>query len=131
MLSKKGFTLVEVLIAAAIFGFALSVIMAGLIGCIAMNASSRNFTNATQHAQLIMEEIRNTTFGSIAGNITAGNWNLDAAEITAYGLTALNTETITVSFSGITLMDVTVTVTWNDLNARARSLTLKTSIANI
>ena len=128
---KKGYTLVEVLIAALILGLTLSVIMAGLVGCIALNAASRNYTSATEHAQLIMEEIRNTAFGSIATNITSGTWTLNTAGVTAKGLTALNSESITTTSSGSTVLDVTVTVFWNDLNSRVRSLTLRTSIANI
>ena len=130
-IQTSGYALVEVLMAAAIFGFALSVIMAGLVGSIVMNQASRNYTNATQHAQLIMEEIRNTSFGSIGANITAGNWTLNTAAVTAKGLTAINSEAITTTYTGTTLLDVTVTVSWNDVNQRARSLTLITSIANI
>ena len=131
MLSKKGYTLVEVLIAAAIFGFALSVIMAGLVGCIALNAASRNYTNATEHAQLIMEEIRNAGFGNIVTNIGSSTWTLNSTGIIAKSLTPLNGEAITTSYTGTTVLDITVTVTWSDLNSRFRSLTLKTSIANI
>ena len=131
MLSKKGYTLVEVLIAAAIFGFALSVIMAGLVGCIALNAASRNYTNATQHAQLIMEEIRNVGFGNIVTNIGSGTWALNSIGISAKSLTPLYGEAIITSYTGTTVLDITVTVTWSDLNSRFRSLTLKTSIANI
>ena len=128
---RKGFTLTELLMASIIFGFFLSVLLYAFLGCITLNETSRNLTKATQHAQFVLEDIRNAAFANISTNITNGTWNLDSSEITTQGLSPLKLENITVTSSGTTVLDVTVTVTWNDVQQRSRTLTLKTSIANV
>ena len=130
MRSKSGFTLVELLLAAAILAYALSAILASFINTVALNETSRNLSTATTHAEYVLEEIRNTTFASIATNINAGNWNWNTATISGNGLTALNNESIAVTVSGTTLLDVIVTVTWRDLKSRVRTQNLRTLITS-
>lgn len=64
-LSDKGFTLAELLLAAAILAFALSSLLLVFINCIILNESSRNLTVAYSALQARMEEIKNTSFGSL------------------------------------------------------------------
>ena len=125
----RAFTLPELLLTAAILAYSLSVILVTYTKTIVLNESSRNLTTAVSHADTVMENIRNTTFGSIAANISGGTWNWNSAAITANGLTALKTEAIAVTSTGSNPLDVTVTITWQDLNGRNRSTALKTTVS--
>lgn len=130
-LSKKGFTLAELLFAAAILAFALSGILALYTSCIILNDSNRNLTSALNHAQYIVEGIRNTTFANILKDVnTDGDWNWNAAALAANGQVALSNEAITTTATGTNPTVITVTVNWKDRGLRQRSTTLQTSIAN-
>ncbi len=123
MICRKvyAFTLVELLATAAILAYSLSVILATYVGCFALNAASRNLTAATSHAEFVLEDIRNTAFSSVGASITGGTWNWNTAAVTSNGLNALNGESIAVTYTGNTIYNVQVTVSWKDLNNRARS----------
>lgn len=119
----------EMLLTAIILGYALSVVLAGYVNNVALDEASRNLSSAVSHAEFVLEDIRNTSFSSVAGNITSGNWNWDTSTVTAKGLTALNSESIAATSSGTNPLDITVTVSWNDLRGRSRSRVLKTTIS--
>lgn len=121
--SDKSFTLVELLLAAVILAFVLTGLLALFISCIFLNETNRNTTIATSHAQFAMEEIKNTTFTSIAG----ATWN--SATIQTKGLVPLNSETIVINVAGINLLDITVTVNWKDRGTRDRTMSLETLIS--
>jgi type II secretory pathway pseudopilin PulG len=125
----KAFTLVELLLVAAILSYALSAILATFTNTLAFNEMSRNLTTATTHAEHILENVRNTTFSNVSTNISSGTWNWNATTITSNGLTALNSESISTSSSGTNPLTVTVTVSWNDLQGRSRSKALQTIIS--
>lgn len=63
--SKKGFTLVEALLATVIIAVALCGIMAAYVGCFGLLTTSKNVNIATNYAQGLMEQIRNTPFPQI------------------------------------------------------------------
>ena len=113
----------------AILGYALSVVLAGYANNVALDEASRNLSSAVSHAEFVLEDIRNTSFGSVAGNITSGNWNWNTSTVTTKGLTALNSESIAAASSGTNPLDITVTVTWNDVHGRSRSRVIKTTIS--
>lgn len=127
--SSQGFTLPELLLTAAILGYALSIMLMLFINTTALNQASRNLTTATIHAEYIMENLKNTAFAQIATNINNGTWNWNTAAITSNGLTALNTENITTTYSGTNPLTVTVAVTWADNGGRSRSKSLSTLIS--
>ena len=114
---------------AAILGYALSVILAGYVNNVVLDEASRNLSSAVSHAEFVLEDIRNTSFGSVAGNITSGNWNWNTSTVTTKGLTALNSEAIATTSSGTNPLDITVTVTWNDVHGRNRSCVIKTTMS--
>jgi prepilin-type N-terminal cleavage/methylation domain-containing protein len=126
---QSGFTMVEMLMTAAILGYALSVVLAGYVNNVALDEASRNLSSAVSHAEFVLEDIRNASFGSVATNITGGNWNWNTSTVTTKGLTALNSESIAATSSGTNPLDITVTVTWNDTHGRSRSRALKTTIS--
>lgn len=121
--SHKGFSLVELLLAAVILAFVLTGLLALFISCIFLNDTNRNTTIATSHAQFAMEEVKNTTFASITG----ATWN--SAVIASKGLTSLSSETIIINVTGTDPLDITVTVNWKDRGTRNRTISLETLIS--
>jgi type II secretory pathway pseudopilin PulG len=129
-LSNKAFSFPELLVAVAILSFTLTGILASLIHTMILNNASSNLTVATSHAEIVLEQIRNTSFANISTNISDGNWNWSASTIASNNLTPLNSEAISVQSSGTTLLDITATVTWKDLQQRSRSTSLRTLVSN-
>jgi prepilin-type N-terminal cleavage/methylation domain-containing protein len=70
-----GFTLVEVLLAAAILASAISAILATYYSCFILIGTSKNINIATNAAMGLMEEIRSSPFNKIAENATDGGYN--------------------------------------------------------
>lgn len=124
--SVTGFTLAELLLAAAILAFALVSLLALFINCIFLNDTNRNLSIAIGHAQYAMEEIKNTAFGSIIASYNGTCWN--SATIESRGLIALTNESVCFQITGTTLLDAVVTVNWRDRGLRDRSTTLETLI---
>ncbi len=69
---KSGFTLVEVLIAAGILVIVILGLMETYIYINIMSNTARDLTHALTQAQNKVEEIRNTTYSSIATNYASG-----------------------------------------------------------
>jgi len=137
---KKSFTLLELLLASVIIASVLSVLLLEFITCAYLSESSRNLTRGITHAQYIMEEIKNTSFLTIADQIDANAWDFDAAGfgaelcgVDADCITAniLNSEVIntTVDETDPELIEITVDVSWQDKSTRASSTSLETLIA--
>jgi hypothetical protein len=74
LISKKGFSLAEMLLAAAIAAFALSGILATYATCFYLIMTSKNVSIATGAAQGLIEEIRNTPFPQIIDNYSNLNF---------------------------------------------------------
>lgn len=127
--SASGFTLAELLIATSILSFALTQILILFMNCMASNEASRNLSTAVTHAEYVLEDVRNTDFSNVAASIANGSFNYaDAAAVTAAGLQALKSETITAQSSGTNPLNVTVTVSWQDHGGRSRTRSLQTII---
>lgn len=122
---KKGFSLVELLLAAVILAFTLTGMLAVFTSCLFLNDANRNLAIATGHAQFAMEELKQAAFQSIAG----ANWN--SAAITAKGLSPLDNEQISINVSGSSLLDAVVNVSWKDRGIRNRNVVLETLIAEL
>ena len=131
-LSLTGFTLAEVILAAAILVFALAGLLALFISCMLLNESSRNRATAIAQAQYVMEEIKNTNFDNIETNINAGNWNWDETEIENESLPVLKSEfiTTTVPASGDPA-EVLVEVEWQDRLGGAQTISLTSVFTDI
>lgn len=129
-LFARGFTLSELILAAAILAFALSGLLSLYCKVLVLNKGGVNQFTAMNHAQIVIEEIRNTTFSSIATSIQGGTWDWATNTIAAKGLTPLIGESIDTSYTGTNLLDISVTVSWQDLGQRARSLTVSTKMAS-
>jgi len=127
---KSGFTLSELLLAAAILVFVLAGLLALFLNCMVLNDANRNLTLATSHAEYVMEEIKNTAFTSIKSKIDNGDWDWNTTTIGSKGLTALNNESIDTNATSTDPLDVTVTVIWKDRNARDRNIGLHSLFTN-
>jgi prepilin-type N-terminal cleavage/methylation domain-containing protein len=126
--NPQAFSLIELLVVAAIVSYSISAILATFTSSVALNEMSRNLTTATVHAEYILENIKDTTFANIPTDITNGVWNWNTASVTSNGLIALNSEAISVQYTGTNPLKVTVSVAWNDLRGRSRSQSLQTLI---
>lgn len=125
--SKNGFTLAEIILAVAILAFTLASLLSLFVSCMLLNDASRNLTQATGHAQFVLEEIRNTAFRSIASKINNDHeWDWDSSAITAKGLSALKSESVVTQVSGSDPLDVAVMVSWQDRSGRNRQMELET-----
>lgn len=139
LMNKKGFTLVELLIAAVIFAFAMSGILLMFINCSFLDQANRNKSIATIHAEFVMEDImeymRSGDLVPLQNEIDSGVWNWDSVTIcNKLGCTSpcvLNSESITTTYVTATNpLDITVTVSWKDrAQANSRSLKLETLIS--
>lgn len=128
--TKKAFTLVELLLASAILVVTLSGLAALFSYILVLNETNRNKYSALNHAEFVMEEIKNTTFSGIVTAIQNGNWDWNSSAISSHGLVALTGEQIDTSVSGTTILDVTTVVSWQDTGGRQRSLTVTTKMVS-
>lgn len=128
-MNRKAITLSEILLAAVIMVVALCALLLAFMTCAYLNESNRNVTRATQHAQYVLEEIKDTDFSIIKTGIESGSWDWDAAQISAQGLEALNNESINTQVSGTDLLQIIVTTNWDDRGGRSRNISLGTLIA--
>lgn len=136
----RGFTLMELLIAASILVFTLVGLLALFITCIFLNRSNRNLTVAITQAEQILEEIKSLDFYSIVGNYN-NTWNSAAIPVKWPVLitnSLLDYESITISSAyvapGTSLLDIKVAITWIDrrvstTTSNTRSIALNTLIA--
>ncbi len=140
--SKKGFSLFEVLVAAAIFAFAMAGILPVFIKCGLLDQTNRNKGISATHAEAIMEDImeymRNHETSDLQLNLATWNLNTVAAIGSQLGCTlpyvypcVLDNESITTTYSDADPVNhpplITVTVQWNNkLQTNARTLTLRT-----
>ena len=77
LISQKGFTLVEMLLAAAILSFAVCGILALYANCFELVSISKNISIATNASQGLIEEIRNTPFPQIVDNYNNINFTVN------------------------------------------------------
>lgn len=105
-LSRKGFTLVEVMMALAILTFCLTGMLLTYIGLLALSETSRNLSLAVNVAQTKLEELRDQPFDSL---VNFNNTTFDVSgfaagsakgriEVTNAGYADLNQVRIVVSW---------------------------------
>lgn len=129
--AREGYTLVEMLIAAAIMAIVLSGLLVASIQNMSLDQTSRNFTTVTSHAEAVLEEVRNDVFDNVAADITGGKWNWNADnDFTQRNMERLNGESITTTYATVNavLLNVTVTASWNDARQRAQSAAFRTYV---
>jgi len=124
---KKGFSLVEFMIAISILGIGL-LALAGLQStAIRGNRTSKDVTSAILLAEKKMEELKNTSFTALAN----GTFNDSNNPLTSTGGTGgIFTRSWTIStYSGSTYMkQITITITWTE-GGLSKSASLDTVIS--
>ena len=143
----KGFTFLELLIAVAIFAFAMAGILLMFISCAFLDQANRNKSIATTHAEFEMEDImeymRNNELSSLQTQIEAASRYWDSSTTPTIGNKlgcaspyvypcVLNNETIQTTYDNTTTdpLGITVTVSWKDrAQTNTRSLQLETLIS--
>ncbi len=143
---NKGFTLSELMLAAAILIFVLAGLLSLFINCTFLNENNRDLTQAVTHAEYIMEGVRHVPFANIAGQINGNLWDAAGNNINLkWVLVPLRNEEIrTCCFindneyvndetcyacAGDPLR-VKVKVKWDDRNGRERRFFIRTLITN-
>ena len=130
---EEGFTLIEVMIAMAVVVIALIGIGFGNSKVQQVSAESFEKARAIQHANQVVERMRNlaaTSLSSVTSTFSNGG-----TVATSYYSTStselLPSESVTVSFVNTTAnpLDATVTVTWSQRGIRTVSRSIRTYIA--
>jgi prepilin-type N-terminal cleavage/methylation domain-containing protein len=113
---KKGFTLLELMVAVGILVVAIAALLGGLINCILLNQANANLAIAANDAQYVLEQIKESAFDNITGYTPPAFNNLD-------------NEDVDVAFDpGSGIVEVTVDVSWTE-RSRTKSFSLATRIA--
>lgn len=124
MISNKGFTLIEILIALVILSVGLLAITSISLTVMKGNSFADKMTMATTLAQDRLEEIKNTAYDSVA---SANFPTQDYGSIS--GFNAFRREvSITSSSPAINMKTITVTVLWRDGAGNSHNIELKTII---
>ncbi len=119
-MNKRAFTLMELMIGAAVLAIALLGLLGVFTGCFGLNESAGNLTIAISHARCVMEEIRDRNIPSI---VTAEDWTAwaQADPPAGGGCNSLDGESINVSYpSGIAAnpLEIVITVCWREKGSR-------------
>lgn len=115
-LSLTGFTLLELLTAAAILVVVISGLLLTFVYCTVLNESNNNLVKATNDAQYVLEQIKGLPYEEISSYTPPVFGNLE-------------NESVTVSRTiGSTISEITVNVSWNERNGQKNFL-LSTRIA--
>jgi prepilin-type N-terminal cleavage/methylation domain-containing protein len=124
MPSKKGFTLIEVIIATLLLTVALLGLAAVTSTVIRGNSFSQTLTLATTLAKDKMEETKGTIYDNLNTGATTDYANSDGSA--AGGSTgSFYTRTLTIGAAANNVKTVSVTVTWNWLRL-GHTVTLNT-----
>ena len=110
--NHKGFTLIEVMLAAAFLVIVLSGLLATYISCFELISLSRNLTFATNAAQMKIEEIRDYSFSHIYSDYD--NTTFNVSEITPGNSRGV----IYVNNKNPELLLVTISVCWDQRSGR-------------
>lgn len=122
---QGGFTLIEVLITTLLLTIGLLGTLGLTTGVIRGNFFSKNITSGTVIAQTQLEAVQNAGYT----NATTANFPTTAATVSMGGVNFSRTTTITDNSPATNMKTISVTVTWNEANNAAPSVSLQTILA--
>ncbi len=124
--SQRGMTLVEIVVAVAIFGVVVSVLTGFFLIASARGLLGRDVTAAVLLAQQRVDVLRSKDYGSLPG--LAGTEVLDSLGNATPGGPYTRVTTVTTPVLGTPLLtQIDVAVSWMD-QANARTMTLSTLV---
>ncbi len=109
---NKGFTLLELMIAAAIIIFCLAGMLATFVACLEMDETTKNMELALNSAQDVLEDIRNTPITSVES--IYNGFTFQVPELAAGSSQGY----VYVDDSDPKLLDVVIGVCWQQKNSR-------------
>ncbi len=119
--AKKGFTLVELLLAVGLMAMIIAAVGGGFGYASSMSAFAKNKVTAANHAEKIMEEVRRVTDAvglSGTGSATDANyWTTWLAAQTAPELAGASSSVSFPNGTGSDPLQILVTVNWSEKNA--------------
>ena len=122
---RRGFTLVEIMIAV----FILTVALIGLISVTVMvingNDFSRRMTTATTLGKDRIEQVKRMSYSAVTAGVTTDYWNADSSAGSS-GAYFTRVTTVTDSTPAVNMKTVQVVVSWTW--GGARQVTLRTII---
>ena len=121
----RGFTLIEVLVTALLLTVGLLGTLGLTTGVIRGNFFSKNITSATAIAESQLEAVQNRGYV----NATTTHFPAAAVTVSMGNVNFSRTTTITADSPSSNMKTVSVTVTWNEANNAARSVSLQTILA--
>ena len=110
--SKKGFTLLELMICCAVTVIALTGLLSTYIACFELDETMRNSNLAISAAQKVLEEIRSTPFLSVYANYNGYSFHVSGMPVNK------NLGHVAVANSNPNLLQVDVGVCWSQKGSR-------------
>ena len=120
---EKGFTLSELMIAAAILLIAILGLFTAIINCIFLNESNNHLVIAANDAQYVLEQIKGLAYDDIDNFATS----YDSSYFTHLNNESVNITSITV-VDGV--REITANVNWTE-RQRNRNFNLSTRVARV
>ena len=121
--NQRGFTLVEVMVSALILATVIVGIMQLFIYTSILAELAGDKITALNEAQSKMDQIRNTSFSSIATTYPSGTTFTLPSQLTGNG-------TITLDTTDSNIYGLTITVTWLNKKGQGSTITLISKVAN-
>ncbi|MDP2928299.1 MAG: prepilin-type N-terminal cleavage/methylation domain-containing protein [Candidatus Omnitrophota bacterium] len=108
--SKKGFTLIELMVAVAILLVSSLALLSGFLGSMFLNDSSNHLTTAVNYAQYVLEQVRELDYNT---DIYGANFSYTPPSITNSYETVVFTPAIEKTDMG-GYSKVTINITWQE-----------------
>ncbi len=128
-MKKSGFTLIEVMIAMVVFVITVLAMLGVYLSVSISRESSRNMTQAMSDARVALEAMRDTSTAGLPAVTATYPQGTNLAS--TFGLTSLNSESVTPTYvnQAADPLNVTVTVNWTD-RGRARTASVNTLLTH-